>query len=118
MTYVRQQGGTEDSGFTLAELSIVVLIIGILLGIAIASFVYADRQATKISCLSNQKILEDTCAAYALDHNGEYPDVMEELKPYVANYDSIIPCTADDEVLLQYTKTANGVDITCINHPR
>ena len=115
---MRQHGDTKDSGFTLAELSIVVLIIGILLGIVMASFFYADRQATKISCLSNQKILEDTCAAFALDHNGEYPDVMEELQPYIANYDSIISCTADDEVLLQYITTEAAVDITCVNHPR
>ncbi len=115
---MRQRGDTKDSGFTLAELSIVVLIIGVLLGIAMASFFYADRQASKIACFSNQKILEDSCATYALDHNGEYPDAIEELQPYIANYHTVIPCPQDDEVLLQYTKTENGVDITCINHPR
>ena len=115
---MRQHHKDRDSGFTLAELSIVVLIIGILLAIAIASFVFADRQASKIACLSNQRILEDTCAAYALDNNGEYPDLMEDLKPYITNYEDIIPCTLDDAVLLEYTKTTHGVDVSCLNHPK
>jgi prepilin-type N-terminal cleavage/methylation domain-containing protein len=118
MRQVRRLERSGDSGFTLVEIMVVVLIIGILVGIAVASYVFANRQSAKIACYSNQRILEDTCWAYALDHDGAYPSVMEELRPYITNYDDVIPCTIDDDVLLEYTATANGVNVSCPNHPR
>ncbi len=44
---------TKASGFTLVEIMIVVLIIGILLSIAVPNFSYAREQSRQKSCIAN-----------------------------------------------------------------
>jgi prepilin-type N-terminal cleavage/methylation domain-containing protein len=48
----------KDEGFTLVELMVVVLIIGILVAIAIPVFNSAQDNAKKRACFSNQRVIE------------------------------------------------------------
>ena len=62
----------SHDGFTLVELMVVVLIIGILVAIAIPVFNASRTNAQKRSCYANQRIIEGAAMTYLAD-NGVMP---------------------------------------------
>jgi len=71
----------KSEGFTLVELMVVVLIIGILVAIAIPVFNAAKSNAQKKSCWANQRTLEGSAQQYAADNNGTIPATVAALIP-------------------------------------
>jgi prepilin-type N-terminal cleavage/methylation domain-containing protein len=65
----------RQEGFTLIELMIVILIIGILVGIAVPVFLAARGNAQAKSCQSNQKNFETSADIFA-GETGDYPDAL------------------------------------------
>ncbi len=55
-------------GFTLVEIMIVVLIIGILLAIAVPNFIKARESSRAKSCISNLKSIQGAKEQWAMDH--------------------------------------------------
>jgi len=72
LTVVTQSAGSKNSGFTLIELMIVVIIIGILSAIAIPKFQDVASQAKAAACRSNLNALAHCMNFYAVD-KGAYP---------------------------------------------
>ena len=63
----KKQRQKNDGGFTLVEIMITVLIIGILLGIAVPNFVMAREQSRQKSCIANLKLIDAAKEQWAMD---------------------------------------------------
>ncbi len=70
----------RQEGFTLIELMIVILIIGILVGIAVPVFLAAQNNAKKKTCHSNQRNFVGAADIYAADAEG-YPTAAGDVSP-------------------------------------
>lgn len=100
-----------DNGFTLLEVTFVILIMSILLLIAVATFTATTGSANAAACRSNQNALNKAVIIAA--SAGDQPDEMSDLEPYIDDYDSATVCPQDGTPL-QYDVTTNFV--TCPNH--
>lgn len=72
----------RKGGFTLIEIMIVVLIIGILLAIAIPNFVRAREVSRAKSCVSNLKQIQSAKEQWAMDTKADSAGVPGEADLY------------------------------------
>jgi len=69
----------RQSGFTLVELMIVFLILGILIGIAVPVMLNSRKSARQRVCQANQRVVDGAVQAYSALKEGEYPDELDDL---------------------------------------
>ena len=74
------------SGFTLVEILIVVVILGILAAIVIPQFTEASTEAKLSSLCTDLQTLRSQIELYKVQHLERYPDVDENGKPDTANF--------------------------------
>jgi type IV pilus assembly protein PilA len=101
----------KDEGFTLVELMVVVLIIGILVAIAVPIFNAAKASAQTKSCFANQRTIEGAAQAYQAATGGMtgMAAVVNSSHPLVTgNYIKNAPyCPAGGSTFF-YTTNASG----------
>ena len=108
----RKQLRNRKSAFTLVEIMIVVLIIGILLAIAVPNFVHARETARSKACIENMKQIASAEEQYAMDQKlatGATAPLMTVLVGPTAYIKSTPVCPSAGA----YTINAIGTDPVC-----
>ena len=102
-----------DEGFSLVELMIVVLIIGILVSIAVVSYSVSISTSKKTACRANLKVIRDQLTSYYAGH-GAYPPTLQDLVPDYVESGSSLRCPESGEAY-EYDPV-NG-NVSCPHHP-
>jgi prepilin-type N-terminal cleavage/methylation domain-containing protein len=86
LTTSRAAAKSTLAAFTLVEIMIVVLILGIILAIAIPNYVRQRACAQANTCINNLLKIESAAAQFALENgkkNGDLIDYPNDIKPYI-----------------------------------
>jgi prepilin-type N-terminal cleavage/methylation domain-containing protein len=101
----------DERGFTLIEMTVVVLIMSILVGIALASFVFSTAKAKSTACKANLRTIKTSLEVYK-SQAGKYPDDLEDLVPDYIQTDTDIRCP---ETGLVYEYDNSTGEVHCPN---
>jgi competence protein ComGC len=73
-----------DDGFSLVELAVVVLIMGLLIAIAVASYAAVSGSSRRVACLSNQRVVMTAIGQYQEQHAGALPPSLADVQSYTS----------------------------------
>ena len=79
--------GRDEEGFTLLELLVVIIILGILAAIAVPVFLRQREKGWRTNAVSDMKNAATAVESYATDHEGSYLDLngVDQTSPLLTN---------------------------------
>jgi len=86
----------KEEGFTLVELMVVVLIIGILVAIAIPVFNAAQANARNRSCVANQRTIQGAVQSFLADNTTMVAADVDAIGALAPDYIKAIPAHPGD----------------------
>jgi type II secretory pathway pseudopilin PulG len=98
---------------------IVILIIGILVGIAVPVFLAARGSADEKTCMANRRTIKGASNIYASSNDGTYPDTTawrSDLTGYVENI-ATITCPDSTASWSVTSGAAEPLNLSCDSHP-
>lgn len=118
---LRNRMASEESGFTLVELLVVMLILGLLAAIAIPSFFNQRDKARDADAKSLVRTAETAMETYATDNGGSYagatPAALINIEATLNNADGGDGSANGDELSVSSTATTYTVGVDSANTP-
>ena len=105
----------DSKGFTLVELMVVLLIIGILVAIAVPIYNSTQKNAKQRACDANIRTIEGAAAQY-YSSEGVWPS-MDDLKGSYIREVPECPFTDEDGNHHKYTINNTNGQVTCSHNP-
>lgn len=102
----------REEGFSIVELMVVLLILGILIGIVTASFVFSVRTSKETACKSNLRIIREQLTLYYQDY-GEFPPSLQDLVPDYIEGEKCLFCPESGEA---YDYDPGTGEVACPYH--
>lgn len=104
----------DQHGFTLIELVVAVLIIGVLAGIAMPRLASAWDDAKESACKSNMKQIEAALELYYFENN-KYPNALSTNDEIQLKLKSLPSCPESKQEYV-YTLKNDGYELKCAKH--
>lgn len=116
--FIMKRYVTNDQGFTLIEMMIVLAIISVLLLIIVPNITKNSNVANEKSCEATIKMVQGQVGVYISEHNGQKPTSISQLRDYIEDYDvnegikcpdgTYLGLNDDGKVIQTRTKPNNG----------
>jgi prepilin-type N-terminal cleavage/methylation domain-containing protein len=89
---------SNTAGFTMMEIMIVVVLIGLLAALAIPGFVRARDTSQRTACIVNLRQIDSAAQTWALENKklSDSPYTLDDIKPYINRNPGFLPeCPAN-----------------------